>query len=56
MTSLQMGEEAYYTDGNRMSSTHKEITRILDPLSHVTPVQEYPKGIHGSPFQSSGIF
>jgi len=34
----------------------KEITRILDPSSHVTPVQEYPEGIHGSPFQSSGIF
>lgn len=54
--SLQRGEEPCYTDGSRMSSTHNEMTRILDPSSHVTPVQEYPEGMHGSPFQSSGTF
>jgi hypothetical protein len=54
--SLQKGGEPCYTDGSRMSSTHNEMTRIFDPSSHVTPVQEYPEGMHGSPFQSSGIF
>lgn len=54
--SLQRGEEPCYTDGSRTSFTHNEMTRIFDPSSHVTPVQEYPEGMHGSPFQSSGIF
>lgn len=36
--------------------THKVVTRIRGPPEHVTPVQEYRRGKHGSPFQSNGGF
>lgn len=32
------------------------VTRIRGPPEHVTPVQEYRRGKHGSPFQSNGGF
>jgi len=32
------------------------MTRARKPLEHVTPVQEFPLGRQGSPFQSAGGF